>query len=287
VGQGGGGAGDASPLDLEGLLEVVKSLSLDSARVGNQLGTLLGAVRPFRWVGWVLLAMALFNSLLLLVGLERMNPESEFKTLAALAETAAVPLIGVVMVFWGGTFRRGLWELRLLKGVSWFCLLGALGYLGGIPLMVQDVQRLLDVQQQRAAQGQERLAAEFGQAAGMLQRLDDPRALEALAGRILGQPAALSAETGMEALKGQAAGQLAGLEQEKRRAMAERAARERKGLWLEGAKAVGQALLAGVIFLVLWRSTAWARRLDTGRTLRKAATRAKANAGAQTAAGNP
>jgi hypothetical protein len=266
-------AGPVVRRDLAELFEVVNRVSRDSSRVGGQLGTLLGAVHSFRWVGWILLAMALLNLLLLLLGLERMNPESELKTLASLADIAAVPLIGVVMVFWGGAYRRGLWELRLLKGLSWLCLAGAVGYLGAIPLAVQDVNRLHQMQQQRAAQGFERLESGFGEAALALERAADPRALEALAGRILGRPATVAEPDGLEALRAEASGQLARLGQEKRQAVVEQAERADKALWLQGAKMVGESLLAGLVFLLLWRTTTWARRLDVGRTAQKAATK--------------
>lgn len=255
--------------ELAALFELVGQVSGDSRQVAAKLGTLLGAIRPFRWVGWILLVMSILDILVLLAGMEPMNPESEFKTVASLAERSPVPLIGAVMVFWGGTFRRGLWELRALKGLSWLCLLWSIGYFAVIPLGIQDTRRLSTQQQQQAEAAQEKLQSGMAEAAQMVRQADSPEKMAALASRLFGKPVAVQDVAQMEEVRGEVTGHLTQLERQKSQAVQGKVQRNTKAFWLQAVKIHLEALLAGIVFFALWRMTGWARRQDVVRTAGK------------------
>lgn len=77
----------------------------------------------FRLVGYGLLVLALFDFIHILIPLRLMNPMWEFQTTGALVERVPVPLLGLMLVFYGETSSRKRWESNLLKFLSWASLL--------------------------------------------------------------------------------------------------------------------------------------------------------------------
>jgi hypothetical protein len=95
-----------------------------------------------RLLGYGLLLLALFDIIETFVPPEFMNPAWEFQTFGALIERVPVPLIGLVLVFFGETYSRSKWEFRILKFLSWLTLLFAVLFVLMIPLEVANTVRL-------------------------------------------------------------------------------------------------------------------------------------------------
>jgi uncharacterized protein YneF (UPF0154 family) len=71
-----------------------------------------------------------------------MNPAWEFQTFGAIIERIAVPLIALVLIFWGGQNGRFKFEIPLLKGLSWLSLVAGILLLLAIPLGIFNTLRL-------------------------------------------------------------------------------------------------------------------------------------------------
>lgn len=99
------------------------------------------SVAVFRKIGYGLLLLALFDLLATLIPLNFRNPLWQFETMGAIVERVAVPLIGLVLVFFGEEKFRSSLEQKLLKSLRWLCLLVGVLFFLLIPLgLVSAIQ---------------------------------------------------------------------------------------------------------------------------------------------------
>ncbi len=99
------------------------------------------SVAIFRRVGYGLLLLALFDLLAILLPPNLMNPLWQFETMGAIVERVAVPLLGLVLVFFGEEKFRSPLEQKLLKSLRWLCLLVGVLFFLLVPLgLVNTIQ---------------------------------------------------------------------------------------------------------------------------------------------------
>lgn len=101
-----------------------------------------GSMNILRSLGYGLLLLAFFDIVEMFVPPNFMNPAWEFQTFGALVERVPVPLIGLVLVFFGELNSRSKWEFPILKLLSWLTLLFALLFFLLIPLGIGNTLRL-------------------------------------------------------------------------------------------------------------------------------------------------
>ncbi len=85
------------------------------------------------WIGYGLLVLILLDYIEILVPPNLRNPAWGFQTLGAMVERVAVPLIGLVLAFYGEKNRRARWEMSVLKFLSWVAFYLGLLYLLLVP----------------------------------------------------------------------------------------------------------------------------------------------------------
>lgn len=124
-----------SELDTNQLIGKVESLWRSSTE-------LLQTSVLVRGVGYGLLLLVLFDLISLFIPPAFMNPAWELQTFGAIVERIAVPLIALVLIFWGGRNSRFKFELPLIKLLSWLSLLIAILLLLSVPLGVFNTVRL-------------------------------------------------------------------------------------------------------------------------------------------------
>src|SRR3712207_1052054 len=122
-----------------------------------------GSMTIVRLLGYGLLLLALFDIIEMFVPPNFMNPAWEFQTIGALVERVPVPLIGLVLVFFGELHSRSTWEIPILKVLSWltllfgifFFLLIPLGLVNTIRLNTQNVAQIKTVSTQQISQAEQ------------------------------------------------------------------------------------------------------------------------------------
>ncbi len=136
-----------------------EQLNQSEERSGRESSSLAWSIPLFRWIGYGLLILALFDLIEMFVPPRLTNPAWEFQTLGALVERVPVPLLGLVLVFYGKNNWRNRWEKPILKFLSWAALLFGVGLLLLIPLGVINTVRLNQYNnQQIAARVNQRIA---------------------------------------------------------------------------------------------------------------------------------
>lgn len=96
----------------------------------------------FRVVGYGLLALALFDYVNIFIPSRFTNPTWEFQMLGELVEKSPVPLIGLILVFYGKEdFRKDI-EEYIVKFLSWASLFVGIAFLLLVPLGINNTLRL-------------------------------------------------------------------------------------------------------------------------------------------------
>ncbi len=103
-------------------------------RLMNPKKETLWSVAVFRRVGYGLLVLALFDLIATFVPLHLMNPIWQFETMGAIVDRVAIPLLGLVLVFWGEERFRLSIEQKLLRYLRKLCLIVGVLFFLLIPL---------------------------------------------------------------------------------------------------------------------------------------------------------
>jgi ElaB/YqjD/DUF883 family membrane-anchored ribosome-binding protein len=220
---------------------------------------LFGSAPLLRLAGYLLLLLSLIDIITIVFPPMLMNPVWEFQTIGAIVERLPVPILGLVLVFYGELNLRARWEPLLLKALSWLCLLLGVLMLLLVPLGARDairinvqnnaqVNSLYNQQTDRFAQFEQ----ELNQASS-----DDINAFLASQGVTL--------EDGSQNSKEQLLAKLTEAKQQLRTQFEQEQANRRTALLKNAVKWNLGAFLGGVFLMYIWHMTRWARS-----TVRKA-----------------
>lgn len=213
------------------------------------------SIYRFRWLGYGLLGYALLDLVQVLYPPQFTNPAWEVQTLGTLIERVIVPLLGMTFVFFGEFHDRNRLEKILLKVLSWLCLLLAIVCLLVIPLGVFGTARLDFQNDQQANRQAEQQLAQFNKVESQLSQSspNDVRSLAAKAG------IPIDPTKDPQALKADILSRLTMAQTRMQSQMEENRAAQKQTLFKNSIKWNLGALLASSLFLILWKSSDWAR----------------------------
>jgi len=241
--------------DAEQLTQAVKQL-------WKSRNTMLRSISPLRLVGYGLLLLALFDLGEILIPPVLMNPRWEFQAFGQLIERVPVPLIGVGLIFLGGRDERLKWEVSLLKFLSWLTLLVGVLYFALIPLGVVNTIRIDRQNNAQITTQTNEVRSQIEQAKAQLSSVSTPEEMQALlqaTGATQAVPD-LTDQADIAALKSQFTEAIEENEASLATQAEETRSSRRMGLLEKSIKWNLGALVAGMIYLLIWRSTDWARR---------------------------
>lgn len=211
------------------------------------------SVAVFRTIGYGLLVLALFDLMAILIPLRLMNPLWQFQTMGALVERVAVPLLGLVLVFFGEEKFRLPIEQKLLKILPWLCLLVGVLFLLLIPLGVVNTLQVKAINSTQLNNQYDQQKAQFARVERQLNQIKD----QDLENFIKSQGRTLDGQTPQQA-KEQF---LAKINRDKQQVQAqfEQAKAERRITLIKNSlKWNLGALVAGILFIYVWHLTRWA-----------------------------
>lgn len=213
-----------------------------------------GSMTIVRILGYGLLLLALFDIIEMFIPPNFMNPVWEFQTMGALVEKVPVPLIGLVLVFFGELHSRTKWEIPILKFLSWLTLLLGILFFLLIPLGLASTMRL---NSQNAAQVKAVSTRQISQAEQLEQQLT--KASPEQVDKFLKSQGRTIEGKNPQQLKEQLLSDVSKAKQQiKTQAEATQSLR---GLSLikTSAKWNLGAVVAGTLFISIWKGTRWAR----------------------------
>ncbi len=214
-----------------------------------------------RWVGYGLLVLALFDVIEMFIPARFMNPNWEFQTFGALVERVAVPLIGFAFVFFAGLNERGNKEGIILKILSWLTLLLGIIYFIAVPLGIINTVRI-------DKQNNQQITVRLNQQKSAIQQVKkglDAPITEAQMQQILarlngGRAPEIKSKEELEQAKQQISTFVNKGEGELETQVQAARSTQRLNLLKKSVKWNLGALVAGALFITIWRGTVWARR---------------------------
>ena len=214
-----------------------------------------------RWVGYGLLILALFDVIEMFVPANFMNPNWEFQTFGALVERVAVPLIAFVFIFLAGLNERDKKEKIILKILSWLTLLLGIIYFITVPLGIINTVRI-------HKQNNEQITAKFKQQKSVIEQvkkgLDGPvteAQMQQFLARLNGGSAPeIKSPEELQQAKQQISAFVNKGESELEKQVQVARSNQRLNLLKKSVKWNLGALVAGALFITIFRSTAWVRR---------------------------
>jgi hypothetical protein len=226
------------------------------------------SVYRLRWLGYGLFVFALIDGINILASINTTDPTWSLQVIGQFVERVVVPLLGFALLFFGEGYDRRNVEKIGLKGLSWLCLVLAIAFFLMIPpLVIQSVNIKGQAEQQVNQQVDQQVKAGFEQLDKLEAQLNDskPAELKALAAQLKSRGIELDAQD-PEALKTQIRAKIKTIkEQAQLQAQAAKtkaiqgASGQVSNLYKNAVKWSLGALMAGVLFIYLWKSSSWAR----------------------------
>lgn len=211
------------------------------------------SVAVFRLIGYGLLVLALLDLLTTLLPLRLMNPLWQFETMGAIVERVAVPLLGLVLVFFGEEKFRSSFEQKFLKLLRWLCLLVGVLFFLLVPLGVVSTLQVKAVNDTQMKQQYSQQKARVERVEKQLNQIKD----QDLENFIKSQGRTLDGQSPQQA-RAQFLAKINKdknqLENQFKQAMSNR----RLTLLKNSAKWNLGALVSGVLFIYIWLLTRWA-----------------------------
>ena len=204
----------------------------------------------FRWAGYGLLVLALLDLIEILIPPQLTNPTWEFQTIGSIVERIPVPLLGLVLIFYGEAAFRGKFEQFIVKILSWLSLVFGIFLLLLVPLGISDTVRINN-------QNTSQLSAQYNQQVSRVEQLEEqlnqatPQQLNNFLQRRGVSENQLFSQI-------EEAKQAARSQYEQTKAQQRRSLLENSFKWNIG------ALISGALFVYIWRLTPWARRAKSG-----------------------
>ncbi len=213
-------------------------------------------VYRLRWIGYGLLIFALIDVIHILTSVQTSDPTWGLQTIGQFVERVVVPLLGFALVFFGEFYGRRGPEKLALRILSWLCMVLAILFFLMAPAVVFQSVSLKGQAEQQASKVVDQRLAQLKQLEDQLNK-SNPEQIKALASQLntLGvqvdpkNPEAVKdqIETRIKTFREQLPAQVQGA-----------AASQTSGLLKNAVKWSLGALVAGALFLYLWKSSRWA-----------------------------
>ncbi len=229
---------------------------------------ILRSLSLWRWVGYGFLILFFVDLVEIIVPSNFLNPEWEFRVMGAVIERVAVPLIAVLLIFYGGNYLRSRWETSILKILSWLTLVGGIVLILLIPLGIVNTVRIY---QQNNAQINQQVNQNLTVLQQIETRLDTVKTKEEMQQllSLLSSRGNAPEIENFEQLE-QVKGKLSEFISNSRRQVTTRAKMTYKQRRIALFKSSGKwnlgALISGVLFINAWRFTKWARSVESAKT---------------------
>lgn len=211
-----------------------------------------------RLLGYGLLLFALVDYVDIVIPPSFTDPRWEFQTIGALVKHAAVPLMGLIFVFYRHQGYMGNLEKILLGLLSWFSLLVGLLYLLVLPLGIADTWRIYyGINAQVTAQLSQQ-SQQLQQVKGQLNQATTDEEIKHLVASLTPQGRSPEIKN-PQASKDQFLAQISQAEKNIQIQANSVRTNQSQALIKNSAKWHLGALIAGALFIWVWHLTDWAR----------------------------
>ncbi len=211
------------------------------------------------WLGYGLLGLALLDYLHIVIPPRLTDPVWEFQTMGALVEHSAVPLLGLIFVFYRYQGYVGKREKHLLRFLSWVSLAVGLVYLLMLPLGAADTWRIHQANNNQIVTQTAQQTQQLQQIKNQLNQATTDEQLKQLVASLAPQSRSLEIRN-TQAFKDQLLAQVSQAEQNIQTQAKTLQNNQKLALVKSSVKWNLGALISGILFVVTWHLTSWARK---------------------------
>jgi hypothetical protein len=208
----------------------------------------------FRFVGYGLLLLTVFDVISAVVPPQLSNPAWQFTTAGGLVEKSVIPLIGFLFVFFENNESRKKGAALTLKLLSWIALLIGVAYIAMILVFFTTPQSLNDTSQKQVAAQFEPNIKKAQQLSAAMAKASPAEITTFMTNNRV--PAGTDVETFRKKMIADASTAEKNLTTQA--SMTNGA--QRLSLIKNAVKWGLGALISGILFIRIWAGTAWARR---------------------------
>jgi hypothetical protein len=224
-----------------------------------------------RMVGYGLLLLSCIDLLYVLLPPELTNPVWEYQTMGDLAKLAPVPLLALMLVFYGETFSRKRIERPILRFLSWLTLVIAIVFFLLLPLTLFDSVRISRFNNEQITAQVDQQKLQIDATKKQLEKAN-PEQLQSLIPKPDEKGNLPDAPKNPEQAKQQILGNLQKAKDQADAQATQARSNLRLNLFKNTAKLIFQVLIAGSIFAYVWKCTQWARQTQSWKYITPAGT---------------
>ncbi|GAC1468599.1 MAG: hypothetical protein NVS2B14_18050 [Chamaesiphon sp.] len=219
------------------------------------------AMGLFRFAGYGLLLLSLFDYVSIFIPPQFLNPIWEFQTMASLADRVPAPFLGLVLVFYGESLYREKREKRILKFLSWAALLVGVLFLLLIPLGIRDSLRINTYNEAIIRNQSSQQLSRSGQIEDLLNKSTSPEDINNALNTITNQGRAPQIKVqNPQEIKKQILSNIDVYQKRLKEQVDATLGSKRLTLLKESIKLNLEVIVSGGLFIYLWRKTSWTRQ---------------------------
>lgn len=208
-------------------------------------------------LGYGLLVFALIDYVHIIIPTQFTNPSWELQTISALVEHAAIPLLGLMLIFFRHEGYIGNLEQNLLKFLSWVSLLVGVLYLLMLPLGITDTWRMYHTTDAQIAAQVSQQSQQLQQVKNQLSQAKTDKQIEQVLASLA--PYRSPKTQISQASKDQFLNQISQAEHNIKNQADSIQSNQTQRLIKDSVKLNLGALVAGTLFILIWHLTDWAR----------------------------
>jgi len=213
-----------------------------------------------RWVGYGFLLLATFDIIQSLLPLGFTNPLWEMTTVANLVERVPIPMLGFLLIFWGEDEGRKDWEEKLLKIFPWLCLILGAIFLLMLPLTAINTFRIDQFNTQQVNTKLEQEQKQIKQLSSQVDQIELEQ-LRAIATQLKSVGMEINIAQPQPQLKADVLAQIAKAETQMPNRASALKNNQRFDLFKKSLRLLLGALISGVLYLQIWRSSSWIKNI--------------------------
>jgi len=208
--------------------------------------------------GLLLLALANFGEALVPPRFGQ-DPVWELSTLTKFSGSSPVPIIGMVLIFYGESTARSSFGKTVIKVLSWLSLLLGVIYIVMLLIGISAAIRINNDNNNQASSVATQQLAQFNTAKENLKNTDDSNLKKAAEFIERQSPNIKLNKENPAELRTQLAAEIAKNENELKTRLADQKARAFRQLVKQSGKSYFEALVSAIVFISIWNQTKWTR----------------------------
>lgn len=249
-----------------GVSQPSPQISLDKKvdKLGNFSLNMLRSIALWRLVGYVLLFLFALDLAEIMIPPRFFNPQWEFQVLGQIVERVPIPFLAFILIFYGGKYLRKTWEYVFLSVASWLTLLIGIFFILAVPLGIVNTIRIDKQTQTEITEGTNQRLEVLQQVESRLKDVQNTEQMQALIAQLNRgnapvieneeqlQQAQSNLKQFVETTRNQLNSRATALKKQRRRSLLKSSVK-----WNIG------ALVSGILFVMTWNLTKWARTKET------------------------